>query len=85
MPKLETVAQTQIDNAMQLQDVLAPLALTRNQYAATHRAIASYLPAHVTLAQRTPKSVVTITIDKDGERYKMSVNNRARVSLPAMA
>lgn len=82
MPKLEIVApRAQIETAMQLAQILDGLDVTKSQYAALHKMIRSYLPAFVQFEQRTPKSVVDVRIEKDGETFKLKVNNRAKVSL----
>lgn len=83
LPKLETLHPlARVDNTLQLQDALARVALTRNQYAVMLRHLATYLPADIQLAQRTPKSVVTVTVVTPDAKLRFTVNNRARVSLP---
>lgn len=85
MPKLETLQPLAlVETAEQLRDMLAPLPLTKNQVASIARHLAAHLPADIQLEQRTPKSVVTITIAKDGIRWRVRVNNRAHISLPEM-
>jgi hypothetical protein len=83
MPKLETLRPlAPVANTLQLQDALAHVALTRNQYVVMMRHLATYLPADIQLDQRTPKSVVTVTVVTRGAKLRFTVNNRARVSLP---
>ena len=82
MPKLNEIMPAQkIANAFELQDALTELPLTRTQFVVLNRHIASYLPATVTLDQRTPKSVVTVTIANDAATYRLRVNNRAKVTM----
>ena len=85
MPMLKTVMpETQIATSLELQEALASLDVTRNQFVTLHRTIASYLPAIVTMEQRTPKSVVTVTLRNHDATYKFRVNNRSKVSLLSM-
>ena len=79
MPKLKTVTRAQCDNVMHVQDALTPLAITRNQFTVLYSQLRALLPAHVTLAQRTPKSVVTVDVTRDGTTHRFKVTNRARV------
>ena len=85
MPKLETLHPLAlVETAAHLHDVLAQLPLTKNQAANIARHLSVRLPAEIQFEQRTPKSVVTITIAKDGIRWRVRVNNRAHISLPEM-
>ena len=82
MPKqIPVMPAAQIANAFELQDALSRLDITRNQFVALNRVVASYLPATVTLEQRTPKSVVTVTITNQDATYRLRVTNRSKVAL----
>jgi hypothetical protein len=82
MPMLKTIMPTQfIPHAFALQDAMTELPLTRTQFVALHKTLAQYLPAQITMTQRTPKSVVTITISNNAATYRLRVNNRAKVAL----
>ena len=85
MPMLKTVLpEMQIATSFELQSALASLDVTRNQFVALHKTIASYLPASVTLYQRTPKSVVTATVRNHDATYRFRVTNRSKVALLSM-
>lgn len=82
MPKqIPVMPAAQIANAFELQDALSRLDITRNQFVALNRVVASYLPATVTFEQRTPKSVVTVTITNKDATYRLRVTNRSKVAL----
>jgi len=82
MPKqIAIINAAQIENAFQLQDAISKLDVTRNQFVALNRVVLSYLPAIVTMEQRTPKSVVTITIANNDATYRLRVTNRSKVAL----
>lgn len=85
MPKLETLHPLAlVETADQLRDMLAPMPLTKNQVASIARHLSAHLPAKIQIDQRTPKSVVTITIHTAGAAWRIKVNNRAHISLPEM-
>jgi hypothetical protein len=81
MPKLQTIAAAHCDTPDQVSELLMPLALTQNQFAVIKTQASQFLPGHIALAQRMPKSVVTITITRGEDEYVLKVNNRARVTL----
>ena len=82
MPMLKTIMPgTRIENSFELQDAMTGLDLTRNQFIALHKTLTQYLPAQITMTQRTPKSVVTITISNNAATYRLRVNNRAKSAL----
>lgn len=81
MPMNQVIAAGAVETLMQvtcLLDVAAPN-LTSNQYAALHRLLRTHAPCSVALAQRTPKSVVTITITKPDTEIVYKINNRSKL------
>lgn len=86
MPKLQMLAsRTALATQIELTDLLAQFMaenkLTKTQFAALHKTIRPYLPAFVQFEQRTPKSVITVRIEKDARIFTLKINNRAKVSL----
>jgi hypothetical protein len=50
------------------------------QYVSLLNILAAYLPATITLDQRTPRGVITANIVMGDETHRLSVNHRGRVS-----
>jgi len=50
------------------------------QYVSLLNILAAYLPATITLDQRTPHGVITASIVMGDETHRLSVNHRGRVS-----
>lgn len=83
MPKRETIADalapTQYALARILQDVLEDGRLTPPQFRMLAAALAGYVPAHVTLEQRSPKGVTYATIRTEDDTFLLTVNHRAHL------
>ena len=81
MPMNQLLAAGAVETLMQvtcLLDVAAPN-LTSSQYAALHALLRTHAPCSVALMQRTPRSVVTITITKPDAKIVYKLNNRSKL------
>lgn len=82
MPKLNDIFQADLTDYKSMSHMLELLwqreLITRNQMHASATALAEYLPAHVMVAQRMPKSVTYIhALGK----AKIKISNRAKVTV----
>ena len=82
MPKLNDLCQANLTDYKSMAHMLEMLwqreLITRNQMHASAIALAEYLPAHVMIAQRMPKSITYIhALGK----AKIKISNRAKVTI----
>lgn len=82
MAKINDIFQANITDYKSMSHMLEMLwqreLITRNQMHATATALAEYLPAHVMVAQRMPKSVTYVhALGK----AKIKISNRAKVTI----
>ena len=77
---LATFAHTQEQLAHALVVIAEDNRTRPAQYVSLLNILAAYLPATITLDQRTPRGVITANVVMGDEVHRLSVNHRGRVS-----
>ena len=83
MPARQTIAAADAPTTYALAQLLHGLAeqgrITPAQFCALSASVGGYVPAHVTMEQRTPKGALYVTVRTDDDVTHLSVSNRAAV------
>ena len=83
MPKREAIAAANVATAYDLAQTLAAVVeegrITSAQFRALAGALAGYLPARITLDQRTPKGAVYASIRTAEDTFALTVDHRAHL------